>query len=90
MYPSPWHSILANNRFIERLSSPLCFGTRFGCASAPNLGSLFLQSGFCDAVFHYMRGFGRDFVMDFAVNFSVDLLSFVSRDKRTTEKTYDF
>ena len=37
----------------------------------------FLQSGFSDAVLHYMRGFCRHFVVNFAVDFSVDFLSFV-------------
>ena len=41
------------------------------------LGSLLLQSRFCDAVFHCMHGFCRDFVVNFAVDFSVDFLSFV-------------
>ena len=36
-----------------------------------HFGSLFLQSGFADAVFHYMRAFCRDFVVNFAVDFSV-------------------
>ena len=41
------------------------------------IGPLFLQSGFSDAVFQYMRGFCRDFVVNFAVDFSVYFLSFV-------------
>ena len=45
--------------------------------SVRNLGPLFLQNGFSDAVFHYMRGCCRNFIVNFAVEFSVDLLSFV-------------
>ena len=48
------------------------------------LGPLFLQSGFSDAVLHYMRGFCRDFVVNVAVDFSVGFLSFASRDGRRT------
>ena len=40
-------------------------------------GPIFLQSGFSDAVFHYLCGFCRDFVVNFVVDFSVDFLSFV-------------
>ena len=44
------------------------------------IGLLFLQSGFYNAVFHYLCGFCQDFVFHFAADFSGVILSFVSRD----------
>ena len=46
-----------------------------------------MQSEFCDAIFHHMREFCKDSVVNFAVDFSVDSLCFVYKGRKAPSKS---